>query len=104
MVLDVFSKCGRIVPLKDKKKSETVMSAFKTIFKEENQSIYGLIKVTNIIANILKSYYKNNIILYSIENEEKAICLRWNRTIKTNTWKQFTVQGNAQYLDLLPKY
>ena len=72
--------------------------------KEENQSIYGLIKVTNIIANILKSYYKNNIILYSIENEEKAICLRWNRTIKTNTWKQFIVQGNAQYLDLLPKY
>ena len=43
--------------------------------KEENQSIYGLIKVTNIIANILKSYYKNNIILFSIENEEKpSVC------------------------------
>ena len=33
MVLDVFSKYGRIVPLKDKK-SEPVMNAFKTIFKE----------------------------------------------------------------------
>ena len=33
MVLDVFSKYGWIVPLKDKK-SETVAEAFKTIFKE----------------------------------------------------------------------
>ena len=27
----------------------------------------------------------------------------WNRTIKTKMWKQFTVQGNTQYLDMLPK-
>jgi len=28
---------------------------------------------------------------------------RWNRTIKTKMWKQFTVQGNTMYLDILPK-
>ena len=33
MVLDVFSKYGWIIPLKDKK-GENVMNAFKTIFKE----------------------------------------------------------------------
>ena len=47
---------------------------------------------------------KNKITLYSTENEEKSsICERWNRTIKTKMWKQFTVQGNTQYLDMLPK-
>ena len=47
---------------------------------------------------------KNNITLYSTENEEKSsVCERWNRTVKTKMWKQFTVQGNTQYLDILPK-
>lgn len=42
--------------------------------------------------------------MYSTQNEEKSsVCERWNRTIKTNMWKQFTVQGNTQYLDILPK-
>ena len=72
MVLDVFSKYGWIVPLKDKK-GETVAEAFKKIFKET-------------------------------ENEEKSsVCERWNRTIKTQMWKQFTIQGNTMYLDMLPK-
>ena len=31
------------------------------------------------------------------------MCERWNRTIKTKMWKQFTVQGNTVYLDILPK-
>ena len=47
---------------------------------------------------------KNNITLYSAENEEKSsVCERWNRTIKTKMWKQFTIQGNTQYLGILPK-
>ena len=42
--------------------------------------------------------------MYSTENEEKSsVCERWNRTIKTKMWKQSTVQGNTQYLDILPK-
>ena len=47
---------------------------------------------------------KNGITLYSTENEEKSsVCERWNRTIKTKMWKEFTVQGNTQYLSILPK-
>ena len=46
----------------------------------------------------------NGITLYSTENEEKSsVCERWNRTIKTKMWKQFTVQGDTQYLSTLPK-
>ena len=39
MVLDLFSKYGWIVPLKDKK-GETVTEAFKTIFKEGRKPQY----------------------------------------------------------------
>ena len=105
MVLDVFSKYGWIVPLKDKK-GETVMNAFKTILKEGRKPQY-------LWTDKGKEYYnkhvkelldKNKITLYSTENEEKSsVCERWNRTIKTKMWKQFTVQGNTQYLDMLPK-
>ena len=105
MVLDVLSKYGWIVPLKDKK-GETVTEAFKTIFKEGRKPQY-------LWTDKGKEYYnknmkelleKNGITLYSTENEEKSsVCERWNRTIKSKMWKQFTVQGNTQYLDMLPK-
>lgn len=42
--------------------------------------------------------------MYSTENEEKSsVWERWNKTIKTKMWKQFTVQGNTKYLEMLPK-
>ena len=105
MVLDLFSKYGWIVPLKDKK-GETVTEAFKTIFKEGRKPQY-------LWTNKGKEYYnknikelleKNGITLYSIKNEEKSsVCERLNRTIKAKMWKQFTVQGNTVCLDILPK-
>ena len=105
MVLDLFSKYGWIVPLKDKK-GETVTKAFKTIFKEGRKPQYlwtdkGKEYYNKYLKELLK---KDNITLYSTENEEKSsVCERWNRTIKTKMWKQFTVQGNTAYLDILPK-
>ena len=33
----------------------------------------------------------------------KSPGFRWNRTIKSKMSKQFTAQGNTQYLDMLPK-
>ena len=54
---------------------------------------------------MLRNYLiRIKITLYSTENEEKSsVCERWNRTIKTQMWKQFTIQGNTMYLDMLPK-
>ena len=105
MVLDVFSKCGWIVPLKDKK-GETVTEAFKIIFKEGRKPQYlwtdkGKEFYNKHVKDLLVHY---KITLYSTENEEKSsVCERWNRTIKQKMWKQFTIQGNTQYLDILPK-
>ena len=104
MVLDVFSKYGWIVPLKDKK-GETVAAAFKKIFSAGR-------KPKRLWVDKGKEYYNKSvkellesegIEMYSTENEEKSmICERWNRTIKTKMWKQFTIQNSTEYLDMLP--
>ena len=103
-VLDVFSKYGWIVPLKDKK-GETITEAFKLIFKEGRKPQYLWVdKGKEFYNKHLKELLENhNIQMYSTENEEKSsVCERWNRTIKGKMWKQFTIQGNTQYLDILP--
>ena len=105
MVLDVFSKYGWIIPLKDKK-GETVTEALKTILKEGRKPQYLWVdKGKEFYNKHLKGLLeKHNIQMYSTENEEKSsVCERWNRTIKTKMWKQFIVQGNTMYLDMLPK-
>ena len=105
MIIDVFSKYGWIVPLKDKK-GESVAEAFKTIFKEGRKPQYlwvdkGKEYYNKHVKDLLE---KNKITLYSTENEEKSsVVERWNRTIKSKMWKQFTVQGNTIYFDMLPK-
>ena len=105
MVLDVFSKYGWIIPLKDRK-GETITKAFKTIFKEGRKPQYLRVdKGKEFYNKHLKDLLeKHNIQMYSTENEEKSsVCERWNRTIKTKMWKELTVQGNTQYLNILPK-
>ena len=105
MIIDVFSKYGWIVPLKDKK-GESVTKAFSEIFKEGRKPQYLWVDKGKEFYNkhLMDLLEKYKIQIYSTENEEKSsVVERWNRTIKTKMWKQFTVQGNTQYLDMLPK-
>ena len=104
MVLDVFSKYGWIMPLKDKK-GESVAVAFRQIFSEGRKPQFlwvdkGKEYYNKSVKDLLDS---EGIEMYSTENEEKSsVCERWNRTIKTKMWKQFTVQNSTEYLDMLP--
>ena len=105
MVIDVFNKYAWIKPLKDKT-GEIVTEAFKSIFKEGKRLKY-------LWVNNGKEFYnkhlkdlldKHSITIYWTENEEKSgVVERWNRTIKQRMWKEFTVQGNTQYFDILPQ-
>jgi hypothetical protein len=41
--------------------------------------------------------------LYSTENEGKAVmCERLNRTLKQMMWKRFSINGNQQWIKILP--
>ena len=110
MVLDLFSKYGWIVPLKTKTGLE-VSKAFESIFKKAKGKAQS--KPKKLWVDKGKEYYnknmldllaKNNIEIYSTENEEKSsVCERWNRTIQEKMYKRFTMQNNTVYIDILPK-
>ena len=78
-VIDVLSKYGWAVPLKDKK-GETVASAFKEVMK-------GGRKPESVWVDKGKEFYNKHVKellnIYSTENEEKSsVVERWNRTMK----------------------
>ena len=104
-MIDVFSKFGWIVPLKDKT-GKTVANAFKKIFKKKRiPKFLWTDKGKEFFNKNTKSLLdQHNIKLCSTENEKKSsVVKRWNRTIKNKMWKQFTKQGSTQYLDMLPE-
>ena len=105
MIIDVFSKFGWIVPLKNKT-GETVAAAFKNILNggripkfiwtDKGKEFYN--------KNMKKLLDLHKITLYSTENEEKSsVVERWNRTIKNKMWKRFTQQSSTHYLNMLPE-
>ena len=104
---EYFDSFGLIMPNEVMKYFSTgAKRTIKTILKEGRKPQYlwtdkGKKYYNKHVKELLE---KNKISLYSTENEEKSsVCERWNRTIKTKMWKQFTVQGNTVYLDMLPK-
>ena len=97
-VIDVFSKYGWLIPLKDKM-GKSVASALKTIFKER--------KLEKMWVDKGKEFYnthvKDLIELYSTENEEKSSMVeRWIRTMKEKMWKYFSANSTNIYLNALP--
>ena len=104
MVLDLFSKYGWIVPLKTKTGLE-VSKAFETIFRKNKPKKLWVDKGKEYYnKNVLDLFAKNNIEIYSTENEEKSsVCERWNRTIKEKMYKRFTMQNNTVHIDILLK-
>ena len=97
-VIDILSKYGWLVPLKDKT-GKSVASALKTIFKER--------KPEKMWVDKGKEFYnkdvKDLIELYSTENEEKSsVVERWIRTMKEKMWKYFTDKNTNIYINILP--
>ena len=99
LVIDIFSKYGWIVPLKNKK-GETVANALKLIFKEGRRP-------GKLWTDKGREFYNKNVKdlveLYSTENEEKSsIVERWIRTMKDKMWKYFTDNNTYNYMGALP--
>ena len=98
LVIDIFSKYGWIIPLKNKQ-GVTVADALKKIFEERRPGKLWVDKG--------KEFYNNNVKglveIYSTENEEKSsIVERWIRTMKEKIWKYFTDNNTYTYIDVLP--
>jgi len=98
-VIDIFSKYGWLIPLKNKK-GESVAEALKLIFKER--------KCKKMWVDKGKEFYNKNVRsiveIYSTENEEKSsVVERWNRTMRDNMFKYFSANSTHVYIDILPQ-
>ena len=96
-VIDIFSKYGWLIPIKDKK-GITVANALKTIFKERRPD--------KLWVDNGKEFYnkdvKGLIEIYSTNNEEKSsVVERWIRTMKEKMYKYFTANSTRVYIDVL---
>ena len=99
-VLDVFSKYGWMLPLKDKT-GKSVADAFKKIFKKSKR------KPEKLWTDKCRVFYNKHVKelgveLYSTENAEKSsVVERWNRTMKEKMFKYFTANNTNKYIDVL---
>ena len=97
-VIDVFSKYGWLIPLKDKT-GKSVASALKTIFKERKPEKKWVDKG----KEFYNTHVKDLIELYSTENEEKSsVFERWIRTMKKKMWKYFSAKSTNNFINVLP--
>ena len=98
LVIDIFSKYGWIIPLKNKE-GKTVALALKTIFKERKPEKMWVDKGKEFYNKDVKSLIE----LYSTENKEKSnVVERWIRMMKEKMWKYFTDNNTNVYIDILP--
>ena len=98
LVIDIFSKYGWIVPLKNKK-GKTVAEALENIFEERKPEKLWTDKGTEFKNKDVKKLIE----IYSTENEEKSsVVERWIRTMKEKMWKYFTDNKTLTYMNVLP--
>lgn len=102
-VIDVFSKYGWIIPIKNKTGLE-VSEAFKAIFEEGRipKKVWSDKGKEFYNKHVKELFKKHNIELYSTENEEKSsVAERWNRTMKNKMYKYFSANSTNVYIDVL---
>ena len=101
-IIDIFSKYGWLVPLKDKK-GTTVRDAFRTVFKDRTPKKLWTDKGSEFYNREVKELLqKHGVEIYSTENEEKSsVVERWNRTMKEKMFKYFSANSTRAYLPVL---
>ena len=105
-VIDVFSKFGWAVAMKDKS-SKSIIHGFETIFKSTSRRPSRLFsdKGKEYMNKAFQNFLKKHDITYvhSHNADTKAsVVERWQRTIKSKLFKRFTATESYRYVgDLL---
>lgn len=105
-VIDVLSKYAWALPLKSKSGSE-VAKALATIFRTDKrhpanlQTDQGKEFYNADVQNLLKRHGVNHYSTYSVM--KASVVERFNRTLKNNMWKMFTLNGSYRWIDDLAR-
>lgn len=105
-LINCFSKMAYAQPLKTKTGRE-ISEAMELILKKNKlefkhlQTDKGKEYYNNIFSNLMDKY---NINHYSTNSEKKAgIIERFNRTLKSAMYKEFSMRGSYKWIDILSK-
>ena len=103
-VIDIFSKYGWVVPLKDKK-GITITNASQTNLDECNRKPNKILeyKFREFYNRSMKSWLQDNDIeMYSTHNEGKSVAVeRFIRTLKNKVYKYLTSVSKNVCIDKL---
>ena len=103
-VIDIFSKCTWVVPLKDKK-GVSIVTAFHSILKQSNRKpnkIWVEKGSEFYNASFKKWLQDNDIVMYSTNNEGKSVVAeRFIRTLKSKIYKYMTSISKNVYINKL---
>ena len=103
-VIDLFSKYGFVVPLKDKR-GISIFNAFQSILnksKRKPNKIWVDKSSEFYNASFKKWLQDNDIIMYSTNNEGKSVVAeRFIRTLKSKIYKYMTSISKNVYIDKL---
>ena len=102
--IDVFSKRGFAIPLKDKRGS-TLAAAFEHIFSDTTcnmiQTDRGPEFLNVLVQDVFKKFKVHHY--WSLNDDIKAACVeRFNRTLKTRMYRYFTARHTNRWLDIIP--
>ena len=105
-VIDVLSKYAWAVPLKSKSGNEMSETIAKLVRDSERcpknfQTDRGKEFYNACVQKVLKKHDINHYSTYSIM--KASVVERFNRTLKNNMWKMFTLNGNYKWIDALPR-
>jgi len=105
-VIDVLSKYAWAVPLKSKAGNETAEAIARIIRESERcpknlQTDMGKEFYNADVQRLVKKHGINHYSTYSVL--KASVVERFNRTLKNNMWKMFTLHGNYKWLDALPR-
>ena len=102
-VVDIFSKYARVIPLKDKK-GRSIVNALQIILKKSNckANKIWVDKGSEFCNSSFKKWLKDNIEMYSTNNEGKSVIAeRFIRTLKNKIYKYMTSISKNVYIDKL---
>ena len=103
-VIDIFSKCAWVVPLKDRK-GISIVNAFQKILKEFDRKLNKIWvdKGSKFYNTSFKKWLKNNDIeMFSIHNEGKSVVAeRFIRRLNTKIYKYMTSVSKNMYINKL---
>lgn len=102
-VIDAFSKRAWAVPVKSKSGND-VTTAMSIVFQNKTipknlQTDNGKEFYNKEFSSLMKKYHVNHYSTYSVI--KAGIVERFNRTLKSMMWKEFSFQGSYKWIDIL---